>query len=176
MISHIAVDIAIKPSEETIVHAQEVWATGLTVNGRFGLSEGSFKSLKKTPPARRPSAHGTPQIIRHYATSLIDYYLEIHFGNSCKNIMSLFDDGDGFGFLHNHRGEEETDSSSSSSEEEGEVEGDEVESGAEGHIRLTEWMRCPGLLVAGAAPHTLSYSVKRLSQASAPKNLPQRPI
>lgn len=126
VISHLAVDIAIKPSEETIVHAQEVWATGSTVNGRFGLSEGSFKSLKKTPPARRPSAHGTPQIIRHYATSLIDYYLEIHFGNSCKNIMSLFDDGDGFGFLHNHRGEEETDSSSSSSsEEEGEVEEDE---------------------------------------------------
>jgi hypothetical protein len=67
---------------------------------------------------RRHTA-GTPQ------TSLIDYYLEILFGNSCKNIMSLFDDGDGFGFLHNHRGEEETDSSSSSSEEEREVEEDE---------------------------------------------------
>ena len=109
-------DIAVEPSEETLVHAQEVWVTGSTVTGSVGLSAGSFdKSLKKTPHIRidgRRHTAGTPQ------TSLIDYYLEILFGNSCKNIMSLFDDGDGFGFLHNHRGEEETDSSSSSSEEE----------------------------------------------------------
>jgi hypothetical protein len=101
------VDIAVEPSEETLVHAQEVWVTGSTVTGSVGLSAGSFdKSLKKNSQyciridGRRHTA-GTPQ------TSLIDYYLEILFGNSCKNIMSLFDDGDEFGFLHNHRGEEE---------------------------------------------------------------------